>query len=92
MAGIPRKGATPLVIFKGNLDNKGLKCIAKKALFPFIRKKFPVNHILYMDNAPAHSAYVTSAFFTLNINNFVNFHLCREPLFLYQLPWPDRLR
>ncbi len=66
MAGISRKGATPLVIFKGNLDNKGFKCIAKKALFPFIRKKVPVNHILYMDNAPAHSAYVTSAFFTLN--------------------------
>ena len=55
IAGISRRGATPLIVFEGHMDSLGFQNLCDQFLLPFIRDQYPERHYLYMDNAPSHS-------------------------------------
>ena len=69
--GISRKGLTPLVIFTGTMFSKDFQNFLAASILPFIRRKMPYNHRLFMDNDPKHMSHSTRRFILLNdINHF----------------------
>ena len=54
--GIPKKGATTLILFKGTMTATRYTKILHAALVPFIAKAYPTNHCSYQDNDPKHTS------------------------------------
>ena len=45
-----------LLVFEGKMDEPGFETMLIGFLLPFIAEKTPNFHMLYMDNAPQHTA------------------------------------
>ena len=55
------------MIFDGTLNSFGFARLLKRSVIPFINKKFPFSHRIYMDNSPVHNSNLTDFF--LNVYN-----------------------
>ena len=62
LGGISRKGLTPLVLFKGRMCSPDFQYYMSLSVMPFIRRKFPYRHKLFMDNDPKHTSGSTKDF------------------------------
>ena len=64
-AGISKKGATNVCIFKGKMDAPLFCQILRQTLVPFIQEKFPLPalHKLMQDNDPKHASHYAQNFY-----------------------------
>ena len=61
-AAISKRGATPIVIFKGVLTSTWNRTILETALLPFVARNFPGGHCFQQDNDPKHTSNYTKTF------------------------------
>lgn len=63
LAGISKRGPTPICVFEGNMDSVGYQTILQRNMVQWIHETFPDGHRLIMDNDPKHRSATSHDFY-----------------------------